>query len=158
MCVLIDTCAIHCVFGVDTKNHHDFEPILSWVRYGDGKIIIGGSKYKYELKACIGKYSGLLAEFRKAGKLIYLDDGKVDARQRDVEKLENDPSFDDPHLVAIVIESGCRIICTNEVVAIPFLLNPRLYPRSTMRPKIYKGVRNASLLKDRRNIAPICCK
>ncbi len=157
MCVLIDTCAIHCVFGVDTKNHYDFKPILLWIRDRGGKIIFGGSKYKSELRGCIGKYRAIFAEFERGGKLVLLNDAKVDDLQKKIEALEDSSNFDDPHLIAIVIESGCRILCTNETEAIPFIMDAKFYPKSNMRPKIYSGVRNVSLIRDKRNIAPICC-
>lgn len=156
MCIIIDTCVIHCVFGEKSKNHANFEAVLTWLRDRDGKMIYGGNKYKKELKSSIGKYRKLFSQLLKSGKIIQLNDANVDSIQKDIENLETNKDFDDPHLIAIIIESGCKILCTNDKRAIKFLKKPHLYPRPGMRPSIYTSKRNKSLVTDTRNIVPIC--
>ena len=51
---------------------------------------------------------------------IELDDDLVDQTQTDVENKEVDPDFDGPHIIAIVIVSGCKIICSKDRRAFRF--------------------------------------
>lgn len=156
MCLIIDACCIHCVFNDSSTGHNNFKPILEWIINKEGKIIYGGTKYKNELKKAIGKYRRLFQLLESKGKIILLDDAKVDGTQKEIEALEINPDFDDPHLIAIIIESGCRIICTNDKRAIRFLKDTSLYPCSRMRPKIYSSKRNEPLIKDSRNMVAMC--
>lgn len=158
MCVVIDTCVIHGVFDLGAKAHKRFAPILDWLLNGNGKMVYGGKKYKDELKATIGKYRSILAELQRQGKIIDVDDDAVDMRQRLLERVEANKDFDDPHLVAIVIESGCRIVCTDDKRAIPFLKKRGLYPKPAMRPKIFNNSSPSQLkiIRDRRNFVRAC--
>ncbi|MDM8523102.1 hypothetical protein QUF80_07000 [Desulfococcaceae bacterium HSG8] len=116
--------------------------------------MFGGSKYKKEL-AKAKKYHRIIGQFRRAGRVVEVDGKEVDKEQRKIQDNFSHPDFDDPHLVAIVIVSKVRLVCTNEKRACPFLKKPGLYPKGIERPKIYSGTRNAGLLTER-NIARIC--
>lgn len=160
MCVILDACVINIVFNAQAETHESFKPVLDLIRNNkNGKIIYGGTKYKRELKRAIGtKFISIISELDRAGKIIRLSDQAVNRTQHEVEQLEEHPDFDDPHLVAIVIVSGCKILCTTDKRATRFLKDQNLYPKSTMRPKIYSDRRNLPVLRDTRNIAPICCE
>jgi hypothetical protein len=154
MCVIIDTCTLSKVFNPEDALHPDFAPVLDWIVNGCGKIIFGGSKYRTELERA-NRYRKILGEFKRARKAVKLDDEIVDATQKKLEEKVVHRDFDDPHLVAMVIHSGCRIVCTCERRAIPFLRRPDLYPSPVKRPKIYTNPRNSTLLCSH-NIAEIC--
>jgi len=154
MCIVIDSCTISSVFNSKSRNHHEFEPILNWITNGEGKMVFGGTKYNKELSA-LGKYLRIIRELTTAGKCIILDKDQVDRVQGDLEAKYSHRDFDDPHIVAIVIVSKVRIVCTSERRAIPWLKKNELYPRTIKKPKIYTSKQNRDLLK-RKHIAHIC--
>lgn len=154
MCIIIDTNALGDVFNKESLFHHEFEPVKNWILHGKGKIVYGGSKYKNELKSA-GKYLKLLVEFSKMNKVVRINDEKVDERENEIKKNNRHCNFNDEHLIAIVIGSGCMLICTKDSSAVPFIKDSLYYPKSCKRPKIYSGKRNKNLLTDC-NIAPIC--
>ncbi len=156
MCIIIDTCALASVFSEESQDHQDFKAVRDWIVNRDGKVVFGGTRYNTELRNA-GKYRRLFAEFERAGKVIRVSDADVDGVEVSAKELEPARDFDDPHLVAIVVVSGCRLLCTNDKRAIRFVTQTRFYPRPVRRPKIYSRLRHAPLLSDD-NVAPICVR
>ncbi len=154
MCLVLDTNAFGPFFDSKNKEHHEFCPALEWVLYGRGKLVFGGEKYKKEMRAA-AKYIKFFATLDRAGKLVKLDDDKVNSFQDKVRHIEPSDKFDDPHLVAIILESKCQIICTGDARAIPYLKDLRFYFGGAKKPKLYTSKKNASLLTDK-HIAEIC--
>ena len=60
-----------------------------------------------------------------------------------------------PNVGSIVIASKCNLICTNDKESYPFLKNSSIYPKGISKPKIYRSIRNASLINDH-NIVEFC--
>lgn len=158
MCLVLDTNVFGAFFDPESEKHNEFIPALEWVVRGKGKIVFGGSKYKNEMKET-NKYIRFFASLERAGKLVRISDSEVDRKQDEVKKMEPKKDFDDPHLVAIVLVSQCRIICTNDKRALPYLKRTDFYKGKVKKPKVYQSKRNSSLLADC-NIADIClpCK
>ena len=154
MCIVIDTNTFAAVFDRESQNHNDFRPVLDWIVYGNGKIVYGGTKYKEELRRA-RKFLGIISQLSKVSKVKEIPEAAVDARQREVESMVVHPDFDDPHLVAIIGVSGCRLICTGDFRAYRFLKSKSFYPKHVERPKIYRNAANQDLLCDD-NIAEIC--
>ena len=154
MCIVLDVNVFSEFFNESNSNYGDFEKLRKWVLSEHGKLIYGGSKYKQELTTA-HSYLRIMVGLERAGKLICLDDSEVDDLQEQVEKIEPSKKFDDPHLVAIIISSKCRIICTNDKRAIPYLKDQRFYKKPVLKPKVYSSDRNESLLIDK-NIADVC--
>ncbi len=154
MCIIIDTNALGDVFNAESKSHAEFEPVKDWIREGKGKIVYGGSKYTKELTRAY-RYLKLFGEFEKENKVVRVDDEKVDTREKEIAKKKHSRKFNDAHIIAIVIESGCMLVCTKDLASIPFIEDEAFYPESCKKPEIYLGRRNKNLLVDC-NIAPIC--
>lgn len=154
MCVVIDTCSLSSVFEKRASDHNEFRPLLQWVVAGKGKIIYGGTKYINELKKA-HKYIFILGQLQRAGKTINLPSKEVDVIEEEIEERTAGTSFNDQHLVAIVILSKCRIVCTKDKKSFPFLKNPHLYPGYSKKPRLYTAARNADLLSDN-SIVDIC--
>ena len=154
MCIVIDTNTFSPVFIPNSQKHGDFRPVLEWIVYGKGKIVYGGDKYKQELRKA-GKFLKFFIELSKVSKVIEIDCQQVNEMQQKVEHLVNHRDFDDAHLVAIIIVSGCKLVCSHDSSAYPFLQRKDLYPKNVTRPKIYRQSSNRNLLCDR-NIADIC--
>lgn len=151
MCIVIDICTLAPVFDSKCEKHPDYKPVLDWVLYGNGKIIFGGEQYKRELPP---KYRKLFNEFTKASKAIEVNETQVNEKHKELMTKIEHRDFDDPHIVAIIIVSGCRLICSDDDRAFPFFKMKSLYPNHFTRPKIYSGISNKDLLCDN-NISDI---
>ena len=152
MCIVIDINTLHLVFKQNTARHTDFKPILNWIVSGKGKVVYGGSKYNTELKRA-GSYLFLFTELDRAGKSIRLIDNDVDEVQHSLD--QEIPNSNDSHLMAIIIVSKCKLLCTCDRRSMPNIKNRNYYPSGVNPPKIYCQLRNRRLLNDS-NIAEIC--
>ncbi len=54
--------------------------------------------------------------------------------------------FDDHHLIAIIIVSGCKLICSDDSRLIHFLGEETCTHRSVSHPKIYSHAINGTIL------------
>lgn len=152
MCIVVDTCALPSVFEARSKDHLHYRPVLSWVVAGRGKVVYGGTKYRRELRRA-SKYHSLLAELKREGKVVEILDSDVDSHEKLLSRKE--PKFNDAHIAAIVIVSRCKLVCTNDTKAVPYLTMTSLYPRPVRRPKVYSYSERRTLLVDR-HIAEVC--
>lgn len=156
MCIIIDTDSLANVFKTDSQMHPEFKPVLEWILKGKGKVVYGGSKYEKEL-AKAKNYLKIFAELTKFRKTAYFEKNVVDKEQNLVEKLKSHKDFDDPHLVAIVRASRCKLICTNERRSNKFLTDKKFYSKcdGVSVPKLYKRHTHNKLLNDK-NLANCC--
>ncbi len=154
MCIVLDINCLSPVFNKEDEYHDDFKPVLNWIIKGKGKLVYGGKKYKEELRKA-KKYLKILILLKKRNKIVEIDDKKADKEHKKLlEKIE-EPDFDDPHLIAIIIVSGCKLICSVDKRAYKFIKEKSLYPAHFETPRIYRGKSNKNLLSDK-NIADIC--
>ena len=153
MCAIVDNCAFSQVFDQTNKNHGKFKPVRDWIVDGAGKIVYGGSKYARELKQ--GRRAKFLAELSRRGKTVQMPTDKVDQTAGRLKKKVPEDAFDDEHIVALVIVSKCRIVCTGDGRSLPYLKRRDLYPTGVKRPKVYSSARNADLCCPR-NVIDIC--
>jgi predicted nucleic acid-binding protein len=156
MCIVVDTCALSAVFNERNARHHEFAPVQEWITDGDGMVVYGGSRYLREL-ATAESYLKLFTELGRAKKALVIDQTAVDRHERVVQRIETSAAFDDPHIVAIVRASGCRLVCTTDISAIPFLKRRNLYGKGAKKPKIYSSASQKHLLRTN-NIAHCCRK
>jgi hypothetical protein len=160
MCIVIDTNTWASVFDIGADDHIEFKPVYDWILGdgGKGKIVYGGTTYLQEVPS---KYMSLLLELNKRRKTVAVENSKVDEIEIKLKKLIEHRDFDDPHIVALIIVSKCKLICTKEKRAIPFFKDKKglFYPKKFIRPKIYNNKTNIDLLVDK-NIISICqpCK
>lgn len=155
MCIVIDANTFSSVFEKNSSDHSDFRPVLEWICNGKGKIVYGGTKYKEELSST-RKYLRLFRQFDAARKIVKIDDQSVDNEQNRLRSLIDHRNYDDPHIIAIIIVSGCKLICSKDSKAYQYFKNKALYPKRFKRPRIYSNSTNADLLCDT-HIAE-CCK
>ena len=155
MCIVIDTNAMASVFVTSSKDHNQFKPVYDWILHKNGKIVYGGTTYFNEL-AKTGKFVPIFRRLKDIGKVIELHDcKKVDAIEEELKAKVSDKKFNDPHIVAIIAVSKCKIVCTKDRESFEFIKNKALYPKGTRPPKIYKQKRNKDILNNH-NIAEIC--
>lgn len=155
MCIIIDANSLSKVFCVQNKQHKPFKPVLDWIIQGRGKIVFGGTKYREELVNCY-KFVRIMTEFDKAGKVVRICDEEVDKKEKQLITRFGSNQFNDFHIVAIVIVSGCRLVCSTDKDSHTFLKEKSFYPRGFKRPCIYLGhPSNVRLLCDK-YIVDIC--
>ena len=150
MCIVIDACTFSRVFAPDDV---DFSPVRRWVASGKGKIVMGGTKYACELSK-LRKYIPVIAELSRQGRVITLENSDVDAAEKEVKKIEPSAEFDDPHIVAIIKVSGCKLVCTLDARSDKYLTDRRFY-EAAKRPSIYRSVTHGHLLRNS-NIVGVC--
>lgn len=143
------------MFKSSDPEHGKYLPVKNWVEKGIGKFVIGGSQYKLELSK-IKSILPFLAEFERKGKIRRADDNAVDNEIPLIQRTEPSTDFDDPHLVALVRVSGCKLICIRDPRSHRFLRSGKLYKTLQCRPKLYTREKNVNLLCAI-NIAN-CCK
>jgi len=96
--------------------------------------------------SALGKYFGYLTELRRLKRIAEIDDAAIDLKEVDVRTKVAKGDFDDAHVVAIFIVSGCRIFCSKDKHADKYLKMRSLYPKGQKRPKIYRGRKHIALL------------
>ena len=101
--------------------------------------------YKDELNA-VKSILGFLAELQRRGKIVRRIDTEVDAEVLVVKAIEPKKDFDDPHLVALVRLTGCKLICVRDPRSHKFLRATNLYRSLRERPRLYTRAKNSSLL------------
>ncbi|WP_120489201.1 hypothetical protein [Bergeyella cardium] len=147
MAIIIDTNCFANVFDKKSANHQEYKPVLDWIVSGKGLLVYGGSKYIAELKKS-PKYLPIFRLLKEVNKVIIGNTENIDKIQAEIESVWKDENFDDPHLVAIVIDTKCRLICSEDKRSIPFVRNQKLYPKGFQAPSYYTGSRNKDLLCD----------
>jgi hypothetical protein len=143
------------MFKPTDPDHSAFSAVKNWVANGPGKFVMGGAKYRAELIA-VRSVLQFLTELEKRGKVVRRSDAEVDAEELIVKTIEPTKDFDDPHLVALVRLTGCKLICIRDPRSHRFLRATRLYRSTKERPRLYTRAKNAGLLCSN-NLAP-CCK
>jgi hypothetical protein len=151
MCIVVDANCLAPVFKKFSMNHAEFKPVIDWVVDGTGKIVFGGTKYENELRG----YLGILAELSRVQKTVKISDEKVDDKAAWAAKQIKHKDFDDPHIVALLMVSGCRLICSLDERSHPYLKHKVFFNPASKRPKIYTDSKRAHLLMDK-NIAEVC--
>jgi hypothetical protein len=137
MCLIIDTCCLSKVFDPRNREHAPFAPILEWITVGRGRMIYGGTKYNEELCEA-RRFLGIVTELNRGGRAISLPLRQVDELAVATKSREPDRRFNDEHIVALVIASRCRLICTDDRQAIPYFKKREFYqPYNLSKPKIY---------------------
>lgn len=150
MCIVVDTNSMASVFRPKTQDHLDFKPIFDWIIEGKGKLVIGGTDYEKEISG----FLNLLANLSKVKKVVRISCEKVDAEKIRVEKLIDHKDYDDPHVVALISVSKCKLLCSKDRRAHPFFKKRELYTNGLI-PSIYSNGSHRHLLNDN-NLIEIC--
>jgi hypothetical protein len=156
MCIIVDTNVFSSVLDPESSDQN-FKPIHDWIFSGNGKMVYGGKKYMEELTQS-SKYVKIFNSLSRAGKTIHIVDAEVDDFQSKIEKIITDADFDDPHLIAIVAISGCRLICTKDSRCHKFLKIKEIYPKKSGVPKFYHNPSQRHLISNQslKTLCRIC--
>ena len=121
-----------------------------------GRLILGGNKYKKELKG-MSKALRVIKEYEKKGKIVRVDDTAVDDFARKAKakvkskNVQRRASSRDCYPV-----SRCQLFCSVDKEAMPFLTSRILYNGANMKPpKIFSQKAHKTLCCPTR-IAEVC--
>ena len=117
---------------------------LEWIIEGKGKFVRGGSKQAEELQRAT-RYLRIIQDLERAGKVIIESDRVVDEKQAEMIRLIPDADFDDAHIMALLIVSECKILCSLDSRSFKYLKRKQYY-RNRQRPSIYTRKSHRSLL------------
>jgi hypothetical protein len=153
MCLVIDANCFSLVFG---RKHTGFTPVMDWIDGGKGRMIYGGKKYFQELKDW--KMLGVVKELRTARKAVHVSDTQVDSIADALKLKVHKADFDDEHILALVIVSRCRVVCTNDKRAMPYLKDRALFAvyAGLQRPKIFTGDRRHAAMCGDHHVVAAC--
>jgi hypothetical protein len=143
--IVLDVNSFPAVFDQNCSDNADFCHVLDWViKQKNACFVYGGSKYKFELGKMV-KYLKIANEFKKIGKFVEINTQLIDVNANQLKKICPDVAFDDEHIVAILNVSGCKLVCTRDVVSMPYIKCKDFYFDHKI-PKIYSSVKNKNLL------------
>lgn len=151
MCIVIDSCSLQRVFY---EKNSDLMELRKWIFEGPGKVVYGGSKYLQELGKA-PRYLSIFKELEKIRKTVKAPASAVNASESRIKREENSADFDDAHLIAIIEETGCCLICSNDKRADKFIKNRALYKKRSP-PSIYRQEPTHVHLLCDKNIAACC--
>lgn len=139
MCIIIDANCASKFAMADPES----QPIAKWLMKRSSKIVIGGTKLKNEYSK-LSKFAALAGQLAARGQVKSCDDEKTDALQAKIES-ENIISSDDPHIIAIAIISGARLLYSND-----HALHADFGSTDIIKPKgrVYQNASHAHLLAD----------
>ncbi len=169
MCTVIDANTFSYFCNPGSSMYSDFQPVRDWIENSNRKIVYGGTDYQNHLDSD-RKFLGYLMEQWRKGKIERLNKNEVD-RVRDVLKGNyTRADFDDHHIVAIVLISGCKLVCSRDSGLRKLIdacysnsgrstIKRQLRIRNFRKPRIYSGRGSASTLRRRTsssNCGPCC--
>ena len=137
MCIVIDANTAHAVFS--NSPHTEYRPVIDWLfrkprnSPSCGWVVIGG-KLRGELAVSGDNVRRALVALKRAGRLHEEDDGDVDAKAIEIESTGLCTS-DDPHVISLVVVSGARTVCTEDLDLMVDVGNGGLVSRP--RGKVY---------------------
>ena len=109
MCIVCDVNTLPSIFSHD---ENDYSPVRDWIIRGKGKVVYGGTSYLKELSK-MTKYNRILKLLGDQNKIVVVDQSAVDRKEIEVKSKVNN-KCNDPHLIAILVESGCKLVCSND--------------------------------------------
>lgn len=132
------------------KSNSTYSPIWQFLYAPDSKckMIVGGQKYFDEMEACT-KFRSIFIELRKTRKAVRINSELVDARQAEIEaKLPG--RCDDPHLIALLDVSECRILISDDRRADRFICDSKIFKDRKTR-HIYRSSDHISIFRNHIN-------
>lgn len=132
MCIVCDINVLPDIFN---SKENEFTPVKEWIFNKRGKFVYGGTSYLRELSR-MGKFLKILKYLGDKNKTVVLDKDDVNFMEVKV-KSKVDRNCNDPHLIAILAISGCKLVCSKDKKSYPYLQQTNLYPSNYSIPKIY---------------------
>lgn len=140
MCMIVDANVIPCVFSSKNEKHNDFKPVLQWLLFGKAKLILGGKLWTKEIVENQKSYVPFLIELKRINKVHFYDNAIIDSKEKEVKSKEQNPDFDDPHIIALSIISKAKLLCSDDSRSFKFIRKIKEYDSNSVIPKIYTSI------------------
>ncbi|MEW5734511.1 MAG: hypothetical protein AB1921_06635 [Thermodesulfobacteriota bacterium] len=101
------------------------------------------------------KYVNLITQFIRAGKVVSVKDTEIDLLEEALKIRIKESDFDDHHLIAMVIVTGCQLLASCNTRHFK-ILKKKEYYGTVCPPKIYSGTRQCNSLLCDQYISEIC--
>jgi hypothetical protein len=135
--MLIDTNLITVLFNKNNERYPVYKPVLDWLITGRAKIVLGGGKYyRKEIRERLASYMPIFRELSRLNKTHWFPDAEVDKLTLKIKEQEDNPDFDDSHIIALLCISKAKILCSEDERAFPFVKDKKFYPERQELPKI----------------------
>lgn len=127
MCLILDA---NCLTKVFPSADIEFLPIIKALTSGDARLVYGGTKLLVEYKRVYEAWKMIVA-LDKAGRTKKVNGAEVDAMEKKL-MAAGQLKSDDPHVIALAMISGARLLCSNDKelhadFTNPLVLQPRGY-------------------------------
>lgn len=99
------------------------------VTSGSCQLHYGGSVQKKEIKKN-HEIQKIYLEWKRAGRAREIDGASVDARSKTLGSIKSD----DPHIIALALVGGARLLCSKDAALIRDFTNTRLVPAGNVYP------------------------
>ena len=152
-CAILDANAVADVFG-DTPSEAG-AGLRHWISVGRGRLASGGHLHE-ELKSASSEFRRWAAVARGAGQLQLHEDDEL---QTQVDHFESHPErrSNDPHILALAVVSGARLLYSNDRPLQQDFTNPALINQP--RGKVYSTLYNDAFDQPKQRLlrnAPPC--
>lgn len=166
MCVVIDANAFSSIANEEASTHSEFKPLIDWISLGKGKVVYGGTQYGKEI-AKNRRFREWLYQLEKKRKTVVINEESVDYTMSFLTNNVGEFKYNDYHVMAIVIVSGCKLVCSldkglHKLINVCYQLEVKKLVtkncpcmENPSRPRIYQNKGHIALLCDQ-NIAKCC--
>ena len=111
MCAIIDANVIDEAFG--RRPPPAAIRFIDWIDSRKGRFTVGGSKYREELATSPQNFKEWAIEALKSGKIITVDDAKIDNKIAQLVK-DGRCKSNDQHIIALAQLGGARLLYSND--------------------------------------------
>jgi hypothetical protein len=146
MCIIIDINVWAHIFNKQDINHKNFIHVYDWIEQKQGKIVYGGSRYIKELGETKRR---ILLEYNKKNQVFFINSDLVDKETKRLNDVILHRDFNDQHILALCVVSGCQLICSKDELSYKFLKDRKLQKKRGLKiiiPKIYKNPKHKDKL------------
>ncbi|MCJ7720319.1 MAG: hypothetical protein MUO36_02505 [Candidatus Hadarchaeum sp.] len=149
MGIVIDADCFHALFNERNKLHSKFKPVRSLIEEGRLVMVYGGAMYLKQMEDA--RVTDAVANWWRIGRAKRVCHKSVDENERGLINSigyhrTKKGKFNDHHLIAIVIVSKCRLVCTKERDNNDHLTRRQHYPRGCHVPFLFTNRTNPRLL------------
>lgn len=159
MCTVIDANTFAYFCNSHSAMYSDFQPVRDWIENSHCKIVYGGTDYQNHLDND-KKFLGYLMEQGRKGKIERLNKDEVDSVRDVLKGNYTRADFDDHHIVAIVLLSRCKLVCSRDsglksLIDICYsssgstIIKSQLRIRNLRKPSIYRSRGSAATIRSR---------
>jgi predicted nucleic acid-binding protein len=138
MCLIIDTNVVHKVFLSSDADH---QPVRRALAKHKATLVYGGELRREYLRN--GKFCAILRRLDQSGAAKLFPDDEIDVKTKALAQAGGYQS-DDPHILALAIVTGARVLCSDDDALSADFKNKKLIDNP--RGSVYRQAKHVHLL------------